>query len=199
MSKKALRMARMGVALATLTATVVAQLAPAEASATGSTPLASGDPGNSAASTAVDRGLDATATLAVATQYPIYQCPATNCNQGYVTAGQPVHVYCQTSVWYLVYNPANEHVGFLHTDYINPGPEPSCAGVGTGTSVDNRETIYQCPQTFCNPGQVYPGNDIAQICHAKNSVWTFVLNHANGHVGFINANKLNDLGAWGAC
>jgi hypothetical protein len=175
--------------IATLVAMLLAWPLAANAVATPATPTA-----------ATEVLVNASPGPAAAGLIPIYQCPARHCNQGHINAGQRVPIYCQANVWYLAYNPQNEHVGFVHRENLATAPSVvNCAGVGSGTSVNNPETIYQCPQDYCNPGQAYPRNDIAQICHAKNVNWTLVLNHQNGHVGFILAGKLNDLGAWGAC
>ena len=68
---------------------------------------------------------------------------------------------------------------------------PDGIGVGGGLAPGVQSAqVYQCPETFCNQGTDYAGNNIAAICVYNDSEgwWTLTLDHADNVVGFIPAN-----------
>ncbi|MFJ8313454.1 MULTISPECIES: hypothetical protein [unclassified Streptomyces] len=121
----------------------------------------------------------------------LYQCPSGVCNQGQAYPGNDLADVCTWNGWELVYNRANTHSGFIPRSSLGngaPHSDQDCNSVGRGGGVTANESIYQCPDGVCNQGQAYPGNDVASICYINNGTgtWVWVLNHANGHEGFIN-------------
>jgi hypothetical protein len=75
----------------------------------------------------------------------------------------------------------------------DPAPDLTIMGVGKANFVSQPRTLYQCPETFCNQGQAYPGNDLARVCDFANAgiVWALVFNRANEHTGFIPVSQLS--------
>ena len=122
---------------------------------------------------------------------PLYQCPASGCNQGQAYQGNDLADVCTLQGWDLVYNRANGHTGFIARSNLGNGAPRSgqdCNSVGHKGGVVANDVIRQCPSAVCNAGQAFVGNDIASICFITNAsgTWVWVLNHANGHEGFIS-------------
>ncbi|MDH6221786.1 hypothetical protein [Streptomyces pseudovenezuelae] len=120
----------------------------------------------------------------------LYQCPANGCNQGQAYPGNDLADVCTWQGWDLVYNRANGHTGFIARSNLGVGAPRSnqdCNSVGHKGGVYVNDTIRQCPSAVCNAGQAFVGNDIGVICYVTNAteIWFWVLNHANGHEGFI--------------
>jgi hypothetical protein len=123
----------------------------------------------------------------------LYQCPGFNCNQGQAYPGNDLAevctLYANGLTWGLVFNRANLHTGFIPIgQLIYADPPQSCTNVGHGRIMNFEPTLYQCPAFNCNRGEVRFGHDVAMICvfaWPNNERWTWALNHANNHEGFI--------------
>ncbi|SEG95233.1 hypothetical protein SAMN05444920_1093 [Nonomuraea solani] len=132
----------------------------------------------------------------VSSPQPLYQCPATYCNQGQAYPGNDLANVCYTAsgghFWDLVFNRANGHTGFIPEPNLGAGSPRSsqpCSTVPHGGRVLRDQPMYQCPATHCNQGQAYVGNDIAFMCsvRAGGVTWAWAFNHGNGHEGFMNS------------
>lgn len=68
-----------------------------------------------------------------------------------------------------------------------PPPDMTPMGVGRATWVDSPQNLYQCPASYCNAGQAYPGNRLLTVCDVLAGGWSYqlVYNLDNGHTGFI--------------
>jgi hypothetical protein len=128
----------------------------------------------------------------VAVPRTLYQCPSTVCNQGQAYPGNDLAEVCtfyNGITWGLVFNRANLHTGFIPIAQLKyADPPQSCTSVGIGHHWIMQSTLYQCPAFICNQGQANPGDDVAVICvfaDSGNQRWTWAVNHANYHEGFI--------------
>jgi hypothetical protein len=131
----------------------------------------------------------------------LFQCPATNCNQGEASPPDDLQLWCKLAEgtrWYLVQNMSNGHVGWIDWSWLRargtnelPTPPPNCLGTGIGDHVVVATTLYQCPGTNCNRGQAAPSDNIAVLCQLLGTGWRFVVNQTNAHVGLIQRSYLD--------
>jgi hypothetical protein len=130
---------------------------------------------------------------------PLFQCPATWCNKGWVSRGLDTRMLCRLgdyytgNNWALVLNKTWAHVGWMDTAYLYRWPPavPLCFGTGYGVQVEPRgsaQSVYQCPGTHCNSGTVYPSDDIAYMCgfFGVYDPGDLVLDQNNKNVGFMH-------------
>lgn len=124
----------------------------------------------------------------------LYQCPAFNCNQGQAYPGNDLAEVCTLRAngehWGLVFNRANLHTGFIPVLQLRyADPPQSCTDVGRGKIMNFEPWLHQCPSSVCNRGEARFGHDVAMICiftwPNTTENWTWALNHANNHEGFI--------------
>lgn len=132
----------------------------------------------------------------------VYQCPETFCNLGDdYFAGNDIAAICTANVdsgsWYFSLDHANNVSGFI-PDYLMQvnGTPPPCPRTASEVAVQDL-TVYQCPETFCNRGTFYRGNEYALFCLVidDSGQWTLGLDTNDNVEGFIP----NDVGASTFC
>lgn len=120
----------------------------------------------------------------------LFQCPADICNLGDAYRGHSLSVICQESVYVLVFNHWNKHVGFIQPKWLTShAPPPRCSDAGRVAQVREGffepQAVYQCPADICNSGHIpHERMYVRHICRYGTSTYHLLYVPENGYVGF---------------
>ncbi|GIG71546.1 hypothetical protein [Phytomonospora endophytica] len=137
----------------------------------------------------------------------LFQCPATNCNQGTAQPADDVADICHVPVsppqwgglWNLVLNHSNSNqVGWISSTFLRGTLSgDNCEGMPRNTQVTiNNASLFQCPASNCNQGTAQPAHHLKDLCYVPLSTpwgnyWHLVLNYTNSlQVGWISGTFL---------